>query len=255
MQQTDDILIRNNIMPTLLSRRQRECFARSLSLAQDGDLQEFVAFCEDAAHEISTVRKGLVDAATTIEEIISATIESIDGVLGDNAEEAVLFSSTITNSALTGKHVTLLRRIEAHIDHLATTSARLQACRKEAEDSVLSPDFMTEVTLRFVALREGVRNTPLLSFYRALTQSDPLPTENLFSITKQIEERLAVLDHTFSAFVAESSRIITHVNGKEQPQAVYFNLLRAEQIKLHDQQALVNRIKNEVQYVKIPDVL
>lgn len=252
MQPIDEILIDNQILPTLLTPTQKEAFAHYLSLAQNNTLHKFETFIQKAARESADVLHELGQVADSILEIISALSRNIDRRLG---KDAVFFTNQQSRSDFTDMHLILIKDMQMQVNALASAATRLQNIRRTVLQSIGSPDFITEVTLRYAALCHTATDAPIMPTYREFTQNSTGLTETINKYIQKLEEELSNLEQTVSDFIVSSSRAVTKINKSEQPQSAYLNLLRTEHIQLHNQKAVLNRIKNEVLYVKIPDVL
>ena len=255
MHPIDTILIEYHISPTLVSETQKDAFSHYLSLSEDRSLDDFLAFLEVYKKGVATVTREALRIASLLETVVSSVLVSLEAILGTDPSQVILFSDPYSRSALTKRHLRLLNNLQAQITELASTSLLIEKLRQLAEQSVCSPAFTMEVTLRYIALREGDADTPICSVYRDLSEASPSLGERVASISESLEALIATLEQSVSDLILSSSRLITRVNKKEEPQAEYLNLLRAEQIKLHNQKNAINQMKREVQHVKIPDVL
>lgn len=252
MRPIDEILIENQISPTRLTPVQKEAFTRYLSLARSNTLDGFETFIQTTNRESVDMINSLSRAADLIFKTICTLSSSIDSQL---RKDTVFFTDQRSRSAFTDRHVQLINEAQEQLNFLASAAVILQDIREAAERSVCSSEFISEVTLRHIALLNDAKDAPITAAYRKLTNNLTKLTDAINMHIQTLEERLTALEQDISDFIISSSRAITRVNKNEQPQAAYFNLLRAEQLQLHDQKELINRIKNEVQHVKISDVL
>lgn len=255
MHSIDTILIEHHISPTLVSKAQKEAFSRYLSLSKSGSIRDFLVFLETYEKELATVTTEVLHIASRLETVVSAMLASLEEALGADPSQAVLFSDFYPSSTLTERHLKILNSLQTQIGELAAVALLIGKLRQLARRSVCSPDLAMETTLRYIALCEGDADTPIRSVYRDLSEASPSFGERVAVLAESIEALIATLEQAASELMVSSSRVLTRVNKKEKPQTEYFKLLRAEQIKLHNQKNAINQMKSEVQYVKIPDVL
>ena len=255
MRPIDEILVEHYASPTLITSLQKEQFSNYLTEAEQGTLADFYDCLNKIRKASLAAEEALCRVTDILTKVVTSTLLEIEQILGRDAKKAVLFSGRDSASALTQKHLKLILGLEAQIHDLAGAALLLAPLRTDLEAFLCSADLATDVTLRHIALLEGGIQAPVGSVYRELAHGDPSFFDTVNGNTKHLEEYTSLLDETLSNLILSSSRAITAVNKKEAPQTHYLNLLRAEQIRLHDMKGSLLRIRNEVQYVKIPDVL
>lgn len=255
MHPIDTILIEHHISPTLITPSQKQDLAHYLALAKNNSTESFLSFLQKAKSTLSDTSMGLLHTSDRIEEVVSAILADIDGILGSNHHDDILFSDKHTVPAFTELHLKLLDSLKARINAIASVSVLLQHLRQSTQKTVCSPVFTVEATLRYVALCESALDTPMVSVYRDLAETSPTLAERISALLSALEEQASTLEQSVSDLITSSSRSATRVNQGKQPQTVYFNLLRAEQIQLHNRRKAICQVKSEVQHVQISDVL
>lgn len=250
MRNIDEILIENQLSPTLLSKEEKKQFGDFWAQAKNGDTTEFLRVARDAQNAVLQIKQSLSELTETLMASLDAVIARIDPMLGDACSDTVLFSSA-SSAVLTKRHMQLVTYIDEQNRRLADCSETAIRLRRTAEVQLLSPAFATRALLCHAALREQRADGKLVAFFASIIDI-PEQTEQLLCRTEAL---LSNVCDAFSDFTVATSRAITDVNKNGAPQTTYRHLLRDEQIKLHDMKETVNGIRNEVQHVKIPDVL
>ena len=255
MRPIDEILVEHYASPTLITPLQKEQFADYLAAAERGAFEDFFGFLSRIQKAALTAEESLCRVTDILTKVVANTLLEIEKILGRDAKKAVLFSGRDSAKGLTQKHLKLILGLEAQIHALSDAALLLAPLRAELEAFLCSAELATDVTLRHIALFVNGIQSPTASVYRDLAHGDPSLFDTVNDQTKRLEEHAALLEETLSDLILSSSRAITAVNKKEQPETQYLNLLRAEQIRLHDINESLLRIRNEVQNVNAPDVL
>ena len=255
MRPIDEILVEHYAFPTLITPTQKEQFAHYISLAEDHRLEDFYLFLNQVDQAFSPAKKSLCHVVNVLANIIENALLEIENILSRDAKSAVLFSQHDSEADLTQKHLKLILGLEARLNDVANAALLLSSLRMELESYLCSPMLATDITLRHIALLEGCLGSPIESAYRNLAHGNPPPLTKVSDGAKTLEEHVSIIEQALTDLILTSSRAITAVNKQEQPQTYYLNLLRTEQIRLHDIKGSLKRVQSEVQHVKIPDVL
>lgn len=251
MRTTDEILIDNQMIPTMLHAEERARLQQYLSLAAEGSRSALAEPICEAVRAVRQTEDALLSLAEALLSPLDEALRQIASIL-TWADGTSVF--TYDAAALTKRHVRLVRAIHKQTLILSEAANHAVRARQNAEETILSPLFLTNLLLLRAALREVRPRDALISVLSDLVQS-PSPVEDLSALLEQGESLLSEIGDHLTSLLAISSDTITAVNKGKQPATEYLRLLRRVQIRLHDLKESVNRMKNEVQHVKISDVL
>ncbi len=254
MNTVDQLLIRQNITPTLIKETDKENLSAWLVQVERGDLSSFVCFAKSAATEFSAAKDSLFDCTDRLLQLASATSQSIDAVLAEFESEPLSFSSQTDRRALTKGHLKMLEQIEQIKLNTMTLAAQSASLLRDAKHTYLSQDRITELHLRHIALCQN-SHSPLHQHYECLCrQAEPF-SQALTSAFEQTVTLIGTMYEQLSAFAKSSSDSITAVNKKTSTPTEYYKLLRAFLLPIHTLAETAKHIRKETDHVEIPDVI
>ena len=249
MRTTQEILIDNQIPPTMLHDDERARFAAYLDLVRNGNVEPFVHEVNEICRKLTQTQSQLSTFAEQLTETIGEATRQLDRVLGSDSH-ALTFSHDA--SALTKKHVRLVKAIHQQKMRLSEIAAAIAHARSTAEQSVFAPQTATALLLMRAALGETDTHAKLRATVTALASA---PADRMQDQLILAETLLGESDERLSAFVTSSSETITDVNRGQKSAVEYLRLLRREQLALHDLKETVGRIKSEVLRIDVPCTL
>lgn len=248
MRTTQEILIDNQIPPTMLREEELARFAHYLSLAQSGSRAPLTRTTNEVCHKLTQVQRQLSELSERISASLDEALRQMAHVLGEK-NDALVFSHDAPT--LTKKHVRLVKAIHGLTSQLSEAAACAAQTRSLAELSVFAPQTATDLLLMRAALRETSPHEALLACVTALVTS-PSPIEHLQDLLSRTETLLSEADQRLSDLVTTSSETITDVNRGRRSTVEYLHLLRREQLCLHDLKESAEHMKIELLQVGIP---
>ncbi|MBR4873481.1 MAG: hypothetical protein IKV00_06560 [Clostridia bacterium] len=251
MRTTQEILIDNQIPPTMLRDDERMRFAEYLDLVRGGRAAELVPLINEACRKLAQTQGQLSAIADQLTAVLGETLLQLDRAIGDNSK-TLTFSHDA--STLTKKHVRLVKALHEQLARLSEVAATTAQARNAAEQSFLAPQTATDLLLMRAALGETDTHKELRTTVTALG-SAPSPAERMQELVSLAETLLCDADERLSSFVTASSETITDVNRGRRSAVEYLHLLRRELLALHDLKEAVGRMKNEALRTEIPRAL
>lgn len=249
MYDIEDILLKYNVTPTLLTASQKQMLSRLLSAPNSAEIEEFLERTQSDLHALSAQLQNLADGMLHLLDEVSRVM---DNALG-SAENAVSISDASSIAELNELHVRILSQTNIYYERIAQTAAKFINLQTMAKKSILSPDFLSLAIIFHIVLQE-IDGAPSKVFKKILDEKES-PQVQTSKLLQQFGNLLTTVNDVLSRFITQAAQTVAEIGRGKQAQAKYFALLRTEQQILHQLKEETNRIKKEAQYVQISDVL
>ena len=181
-----------------------------------------------------------------------ATVETL---LGDFPQRALLFSNAIDNHALTLGHLKMLGQIETLKKRASDLAAALVEPRGTDNAFRMLSAHTTEISLRHIALCESGRHEALCHLYGGLAAKLPLLCDTADGIQSDLTKNCNAFYEHLSYLAKSTSDTVTALNRSQATQSDYFNLLQSILLELHALSETAGHIQKEVSHVQISDGL
>jgi len=243
MQNIHRILTQNGISPTWVDSKMQTLFSLWLEEATKGETASF----DEALRNADTLQKAAFDALQHIQahccRIVEDAIAVFEKALSSFSHNSIGFDAD--RRTLTRIHLQLLNQLVPLHHALSPLLDEICVLEEQNENTLLFPQYITEMTLRRIALQINGANETLLQGYDRHA-GDPLPGEQL--ATKIDDLRKLVLEsiHQLSNTINTTSDSITAINQGRAALTEYINLLRRLTLTLHDVRQKISTKPSEV---------